>query len=101
MRAFQYLSIFDLFVRYKTDKANVVFNALFRFSGNFVTITKDDSGILKALYEQVLKTIKNDFSFKKEKLFSEELSVIYHVTLVKMFDDFKSRFLFKYIKNKQ
>ena len=93
--------MFDLFVRYKTNKTNVVSNALFRLSGNSITITKDGSGILKALYEQVLKIIKNDFSFKKEKLIFEKLYIIYHVILVKMFDDFKSHLFLKYIKNKQ
>ena len=51
MRAFQYLSIFNLFVRYKINKINVVFNALSRLSRNFITITKDDSRILKVLYK--------------------------------------------------
>ena len=69
MRIFQYLSMFDLFMRYKINKANVVFNALSRLSRNLIIITKDDSGILKVLYKQILKIIKNDFSFKKKKLF--------------------------------
>ena len=44
MRVFQYLSMFDFFVRYKAGKANVVSDALLRLSGNPVTIAKDDSG---------------------------------------------------------
>ena len=99
MRAFQYLSMFDLFIRHKTNKANIVFDALSRLSENLIIITKDDSGVLKALYEQVVKII-NDFSFKKEKSFLEKLFIIYHIILMKMFDDFKSRLLFEYIKNK-
>ena len=37
----------------------------------------------------------------KEKLFFKEtkLFFIYHITLIKMFDDFKSHFIFEYIKN--
>ena len=70
MRAFQYLLIFDLFVRYKIGKMNVVSDALSRLFENFIIIMKDDQRVLKALYEQVLKIIKNDFSFKKEKTFS-------------------------------
>ena len=92
--------MFDLFVRHKTNKANVVFNALSRLSRNLITITKDDSKILKVLYKQILKIIK-DFSFKKEKSFLKKLSVIYYVTLVKMFNNFKLRFFLKYIKNEQ
>ena len=94
MRVFQYLSIFDFFVRYKTNKMNVVSDALSRLSGNFIIITKDDLRILKVLYKQVLKIIKN-FSFRKEKSFLEKLFNIYYITFVKMFDNFKSRLFFK------
>ena len=92
--------MFDLFMRYKINKTNVVFDALSRLSRNFIIITKDGSKVLKALYEQVLKIIKN-FSLREEKSFSEKLSIIYYIIFVKMFDDFKSRLFFKYIKNKQ
>ena len=51
MRAFQYLLMFDLFVRYKINKANIVFDALLRLSGNFIIVTKDGSRVLKVLYE--------------------------------------------------
>ena len=98
MRVFQYLSMFDFFVRYKIDKANIVSDALSRLSGNFIIVMKNGSRVLKALYEQVVKII-NNFSFKKEKSFSEKLFIIYYVTLMKMFDDFKLRLLFEYIKN--
>ena len=100
MRAFQYLSMFDLFVRHKINKTNIVSDALSRLSRNSIIITKDDSRVLKILYEQVVKII-NDFSFKEEKSFSEKLSIIYYVILMKMFDDFKSRLLLEYIKNKK
>ena len=43
--------MFDLFIRYKTDKANVVSDALSRFPKNSITITKDDSKVLKVLYK--------------------------------------------------
>ena len=58
IRVFQYLSMFDLFVRYKIKKTNVVFNVLLRFSGNFIMISKNDSRILKILYKQIIKIIK-------------------------------------------
>ena len=90
--------MFDLFIHYKTNKTNIVSDALSRLSGNFIIVTKDDSRVLKVLYEQVVKII-NDFSFKKEKSFPEKLSVIYYIILMKMFDDFKLRLLLEYIKN--
>ena len=88
-------------MRYKINKANVVFDALSRLSKTSITIIKDDSKILKTLYEQVLKIIKNDFSFKKKKLFLEKLFIIYYIIFVKMFDDFKLRLFFECIKNEQ
>ena len=51
MRASQYLSMFNLFMHYKTNKTNVVFNALSRLSRNFIIIMKYDSRVLKVLYE--------------------------------------------------
>ena len=51
MRAFQYLLMFDLFVRHKINKANIVSDALSRFSGNFVIVAEDGSEVLKILYE--------------------------------------------------
>ena len=49
-----------------------------------------------------MKIIEQDFCFMKKKLSFKkaELFIIYHVTLMKMFDDFKSYFIFEYIKNK-
>ena len=93
--------MFDFFVRYKTSKTNVVFNISSPLSRNSVTIMKNGSKILKILYEQDLKIIKNDFSFKKKKLFFEKLFIIYHIIFVKMFDDFKLRLFFEYTKNEQ
>ena len=51
IRAFQYLFTFDLFIYHKTNKTNVVFDVLSRLSRNSITITKDDSEILKVLYK--------------------------------------------------
>ena len=86
-------------MRHKINKANIVFDALLRLSRNSIIVTKDDSEILKVLYEQALKS--RDFSFKKKKTFLEKLFIIYHITLMKMFDDFKLRLFDEYIKNKQ
>ena len=58
MRAFQYLSMFNLFIRHKTKKTNVVFDTLLRLSGNLTIISKNDSKILKTLYKQTMKIIK-------------------------------------------
>ena len=51
MRVSQYLLIFDFFMRYKINKTNIVFDALSRLSKNFIIVIKDDSKILKTLYE--------------------------------------------------
>ena len=51
MRAFQYLLMFDLFVRYKIDKTNIVSDALSRLSKNSIIVMNNGSEILKILYE--------------------------------------------------
>ena len=47
-----------------------------------------------------MKVINQDFCFMKENFLKKtELFIIYHIIFVKMFDNFKSHFIFKYIKN--
>ena len=50
--------MFDLFIRYKINKTNVVSNVLSRFLRNFIIISKNDSKILNTLYEQTVEIIE-------------------------------------------
>ena len=88
MRASQYLSSFNLIIRYKINKLNVVFNALFRLQINVSSEKKQ--AILKSFYNN---------SIKLEQTTSFESILIYHITLIKMNNDFKKRLIEAYIKN--
>ena len=58
IRAFQYLSMFDLFMRHKIKKTNIVSDVLSRLLRNLVMISKNNLRVLKALYEQAVKIIE-------------------------------------------
>ena len=82
MRASQYLFDFNLFVRHKVDKANVMSNALFRLQVDVSVINKID--VFESLYEHALKFTQIDLILKTSLYF-------HHVVLVKMSNDFKAR----------
>ena len=71
VRASQYLSSFNLILRHKIDKFNVVSDALSRLQTSLIHIsTKDD--VLDALHFTI---------------------DIYHITLMKMSNDFKKKLI--------
>ena len=82
MRASQYLFDFNLFVRHKADKTNVMSNVLFRLQIDVTIIDKID--VLESLYEHILKFTQTDLILKTFLYF-------HHVTLVEMSNDFKIR----------
>ena len=82
IRVSQYLFDFNLFIRHKVDKINVVSNALSRLQTNVFIIEKVD--VLKFFYEYALKSSSID-------LIVETFLFYYHVTFVKMSNDFKRR----------
>ena len=83
MRISQYLFDFNLFVKHKIDKVNVMSNALFRLQIDVFVIDKID--VFESLYEQILKFTQIDLILKTSLYF-------YHVILMKMSNDFKVRF---------
>ena len=56
MRASQYLSIFDLSIRHKAGKVNMVPDALSRLQGKSLEINKDGPRILEALYRGLMQS---------------------------------------------
>ena len=85
--------IFNLSVRYKTGKTNIVSNALFRLQDSSFVI-KNSLEILKALHDQVEKERFIDFM-------RFEIFISYYITLIKILENFKSRLIKAYVKNKQ
>lgn len=72
VRASQYLSIFELDIRYKPGIKNIVPDALSRLLRNRVTASKSDEGIL-------------------ETLFNENVTYVHAASLVEMSTDFRQR----------
>ena len=83
VRVSQYLFGFNLSVRHKTDKANVMSDVLFRLQIDVIIIDKID--VLESLYGHILEFTQADLILKTFLYF-------HHVTLVEMSDDFKARF---------
>ena len=94
VRASQYLSMFDLSIRHKAGRTNVVPDALSRLQGSSTAVVKDGPGILEALHGQV-----------EEERFVDsmrsEMPISYHITLVEMSEDFKSRLMEAYVRDEQ
>ena len=82
MRVSQYLFDFNLSVRHKIDKTNVMSNVLFKLQIDVIITDKID--VLESLYEHILKFTQTDLILKTSLYF-------YHVTLVEMSNDFKIR----------
>ena len=100
VRASQYLSMFDLSVRHKANKTNIVSNALSRLQGS-VSITINELEMLKALYEQAVKVIASLVNIAAHKNSSlSEPYANYHITLIEMSNDFKARLFKEYAKDK-
>ena len=82
VRTSQYLSDFNLSVRHKIDKVNVMSNVLFKLQVDVIIIDKID--VFESLYEHILKLTQANLVLKTSLYF-------HHVTLVEMSDDFKIR----------
>ena len=99
IRASQYLFNFNIVIRHKTDKVNIVSNALFRLSekrsaqSNF----NDKTDVLNVLYDHFVKLADHELC---TVTIQNLLVITYHVTLIEMFDDFKNRLKLAYEKNK-
>ena len=83
VRTSQYLFDFNIFVRHKIDKINIVFDALSRLQTNVVII--DKLSILKSLYDHFIDLLDVDFV-----TYTSNLS-IYHIILIEMNDEFKQK----------
>ena len=91
VRASQYLSAFNLSVRHKSGKANVVPDALSRLQADVASQEKQAE--LDSLYGCLVSLDDNEY-------FQESMPV-YYATLVEMSNDFKKRLAQAYAKDPQ
>ena len=88
VRASQYLSSFNLSIRHKAGKSNVVPDALSRLPADTVKIA-EQQGVLDVLYGHAdIEDLDKVLLLPSDRSYG---SPIFHVTLVEMSDDFKSR----------
>ena len=92
VRASQYLSGFNLAVRHKAGKANVVPDALSRLQADVPSDEKH--AVLESLYG-------NPVAITAEATTEIDTIPVYHMTLVEMNDDFKKRLVDAYAKDPQ
>ena len=92
VRASQYLSGFNLAVRHKAGKANIVPDALSRLQADVEPDEKQ--AVLESLYGSTVSTLA-------EQVVPLEVVPVYHTTLVEMNDDFKKRLIAAYAQDSQ
>ena len=77
----QYLLSFNFIIHYKIDKLNVISNALFKLSKtDFDSFFEE---IFDVFYDHVVEILDSNF------INVIKIKVIYHITLVKMSNNFK------------
>ena len=99
IRVSQYLSNFNIVIRYKTNKINVISNVFFRLSkkSSIQSNFNDKIEVFDSLYDHVVDLTDHE----SRTITIQNLSTIfYHVTLIKMSNDFKQRFKNVYVANK-
>ena len=86
LRVSQYLSNFDIIIRYKFNKFNIVFNVLFRLLIITLLNVNDKINILNILYDYIV-TLSN---YELRTLIIQNFLVItYYVILIKMSNNYK------------
>ena len=99
MRASQYLFNFNIIIRHKANKINIVSNVLSRLSKKLSSQSNfsDKIEIFDAFYDYSVNL--TNYEFRTTTI--QNLSIIsYHVTFMKMSNDFKQRFKIVYATNK-
>ena len=92
----QYLSDFNLFIRHKTDKFNVISNVLFKLQVDVTFIEKIN--VLKLLYKFSIELCKDNLIIKSIDFLSKQL-VCDHIILIKSTNELKKRLKMIYSEN--
>ena len=84
IRAFQYFFDFNLQIKHKIDKFNIVLNVFFRFQTNVTTTKKID--VFEAFYDSLIDLCNDDLITKKS------IFLTYYIILIEITNDFKNKF---------
>ena len=100
IRASQYLSNFNIVIRHKSNKSNVIFDVLSKLFDKLSTQSNviDKIEIFDVLYKHFVNLSNHELRFN---IIQNLSSINYYVTLIKMSNDFKQRFKTVYAKNEQ
>ena len=100
IRVSQYLSSFNIVIRHKSNKSNVIFDVLSRLFDKLSTQSNviDKVEILDVLYEHSVNLSNHELRFN---IIQNLSSISYHVTLIEMSNDFKQRLKTVYTKDEQ
>lgn len=91
VRASQYLSGFNLSVRHKPGKANVVPDALSRLQAEMYTSSVEKLGVLESLYGHPVELLERTHAIEAPIILSQ------HISLVGLSDEFKQRLTRAYL----
>ena len=96
VRASQYLFNFNIIIRHKFNKFNVIFDALSRLSNKTTIDVTNKIEIFDVLYEYLVKLTNKKF---RTTIIQNMSIVIYHIILMKISNDFKCKLKFVYLAN--
>ena len=105
MKVSQYLFSFNLIIKYKSSKFNIISNALFRLQ-RFTIKTENKIEILKSFYNTFIELchenvidVEVSCAISKYTFSISEQFFAYHIILIKMTNDFKQKLKQMYIEN--
>ena len=96
VRASQYLFNFNIIIRYKFDKFNVIFDVLSRLSNKTTIDVTNKIKILDILYKYLVKLTNKKF---RTTIIQNMSIVVYYIILMKISNDFKRKLKFVYLAN--
>lgn len=96
VKILQYLSSFSLFIYYKSNKLNIVFDALSRLQSNVLLFEKIK--ILKLLYDYFIQLYKSDLAIRISEILLKQ-TLIYYITLIEITNNLKYRLKTIYVND--
>ena len=92
----QYFFNFNLTIRYKVEKFNIISNVLLRLSNISQSNIKNKIDVFNVFYNHYFDFSNDEFRF----VILQNMSIItYYITLIKIFDDFKQKLKIVYVND--